>query len=208
MVRQENIQTASTVTSIIPSSTVNSEHNSTVIITHNNQPEPISSELINLDIINTLQKAKNWANRTSCNCSSSSQKGYRCDYGRSQSVTEGQGSVNGSKTGKLCHSEADDTFLPSNRAYTSTRSPSGHVQSQTEGLQQCISAHRVSDPCISVEKLHEFLPECEKHPGPSQHLKVTQCMALIDGKEKHDSLNRRMEGNNPPQPKQVPKTSQ
>ncbi|MBW0572298.1 hypothetical protein O181_112013 [Austropuccinia psidii MF-1] len=62
MVRKENIETASTVTSIIPASTVNSDHNSTIIITQNNQPEPISSELINLDIINTLQKAKNLAN--------------------------------------------------------------------------------------------------------------------------------------------------
>ncbi|MBW0539546.1 hypothetical protein O181_079261, partial [Austropuccinia psidii MF-1] len=62
VVRQENIETASTVTSIIPAGTVNSYHNSTVIITQNNQPEPISSELINLDISNTLQKAKNLAN--------------------------------------------------------------------------------------------------------------------------------------------------
>ncbi|MBW0505322.1 hypothetical protein O181_045037 [Austropuccinia psidii MF-1] len=50
MVRQENIETASTVTSIIPASTVNSDHNSTVIMTQNNQPEPIATELINLDI--------------------------------------------------------------------------------------------------------------------------------------------------------------
>ncbi|MBW0548383.1 hypothetical protein O181_088098 [Austropuccinia psidii MF-1] len=62
MVRQENIETASTVTSIIPVSTVNSDHNSTVIVTQNNQPEPISSELINFNISNTLQKAKNLAN--------------------------------------------------------------------------------------------------------------------------------------------------
>ncbi|MBW0593994.1 hypothetical protein O181_133709 [Austropuccinia psidii MF-1] len=62
MVRQENIETSSTVTSIIPESTVNSDHNSTVVTTQNNQPEPISSELINLDISNTLQKAKNLAN--------------------------------------------------------------------------------------------------------------------------------------------------
>ncbi|MBW0589747.1 hypothetical protein O181_129462, partial [Austropuccinia psidii MF-1] len=62
VVIQGNIETASTVTSIIPSSTVNSDHNSTVIVTQNNQPEPISSELINLDISNTLQKAKNLAN--------------------------------------------------------------------------------------------------------------------------------------------------
>ena len=62
MVRQENIETASTVTSIIPASTINSDHNNTVIVTQNNQPEPIYSQLINLDISNTLQKAKNLAN--------------------------------------------------------------------------------------------------------------------------------------------------
>ncbi|MBW0532184.1 hypothetical protein O181_071899 [Austropuccinia psidii MF-1] len=62
MVRQETIETAPTVTSIIPASTVNSDHNSTAIITQNNELEPISSELINLDISNTLQKAKNLAN--------------------------------------------------------------------------------------------------------------------------------------------------
>ncbi|MBW0509968.1 hypothetical protein O181_049683 [Austropuccinia psidii MF-1] len=84
------------------------------------------------------------------NPSSSSQKGYRCDYDRSQSATEGQG------------------------AETSRRSLSGHIQSRPEGLQQCISAQRVPDPCRSVEKLHEFLPDCEKIPGPSQHLQVTQ----------------------------------
>ncbi|MBW0548230.1 hypothetical protein O181_087945 [Austropuccinia psidii MF-1] len=61
MVRQENIETASTVTRIIPASTVNSDHNSTFIVTKNNQPEAISSELINLDISNTLQKAQNLA---------------------------------------------------------------------------------------------------------------------------------------------------
>ncbi|MBW0567930.1 hypothetical protein O181_107645, partial [Austropuccinia psidii MF-1] len=58
VVRQENIETASTVTSIIPASTVNSDHNSTIIVTQNIQPEPISSELVSLEISNTLQKAK------------------------------------------------------------------------------------------------------------------------------------------------------
>ncbi|MBW0468048.1 hypothetical protein O181_007763 [Austropuccinia psidii MF-1] len=52
----------------------------------------------------------------SYNPSSSSPKGYRHDYCRSQSVTEGQGSVNGSQTDKLCHSEADNTVLPSRRS--------------------------------------------------------------------------------------------
>ncbi|MBW0570746.1 hypothetical protein O181_110461 [Austropuccinia psidii MF-1] len=115
--------------------------------------------------------------------SSSAQKGHRHDYGRSQSVTEGQG------------------------AETFTRSLSGHLQSQPEGLQQYIAAQRVPDRCRSVEKPHELLPHCEKTPGPSQHLQVTQWMASIDGKEEHDALNRRMEGKNPPPPKKVPKTA-
>ncbi|MBW0574268.1 hypothetical protein O181_113983 [Austropuccinia psidii MF-1] len=88
--------------------------------------------------------------------SSSSKKGYRPDYGRRQSVTEGQG------------------------AETSTRSLSGHIQSHLEGLQQFIAAQRVPDPGRSVEKLHELLPDCEKIPGPYQHLQVTQWMASIN----------------------------
>ncbi|MBW0507474.1 hypothetical protein O181_047189 [Austropuccinia psidii MF-1] len=133
----------------------------------------------------------------SCNPSSSSQTGYRCDYGRSQSVTEGKGSVNGSQTAKLCYSEADNTFLPSKRADTATRSLSGNIQSQPEGLKKSISAQRVPDLFRSVKKLLQFLPDCEKIPGSSQHLKVTQWMASIDGKEKHDAFNSRMEVKQP-----------
>ncbi|MBW0515610.1 hypothetical protein O181_055325 [Austropuccinia psidii MF-1] len=109
----------------------------------------------------------------SYNPPSSSQKGYRCDYGRSQSVTEGQG------------------------AESTTRSLIGHLQSQPEGLKQCTAAQRVPDRCRSVEKLHEFLPDCEKVPGPSQHLQVNQWMAFIDGKEENDALNSRMEEKQP-----------
>ncbi|MBW0577535.1 hypothetical protein O181_117250, partial [Austropuccinia psidii MF-1] len=195
--RQENIETASKVTSIIPASTGNSDHNSTVIITQNHQPEPISSELINLYISNTLQKANNLSNRASYNPSSSPQKGHRRDYGRSQSVTEGQGSVDDLQVNILCHSEASDTVLPSKRDDTTTRSLSGHLQSHPAGLQQCIAAQRVPDPCRSVEKLHELLPDCEKIPGPSQHFQVTQWMSSIDGKEEHDYFNRRMEEKHP-----------
>ncbi|MBW0579446.1 hypothetical protein O181_119161 [Austropuccinia psidii MF-1] len=78
--------------------------------------------------------------------SSRSQKGHRHDYGRSQSVTEGQESVDDSQSNKLVYSEADNTFLPSNKAETITRSLSGHIQSQPEGLQQLIAAQRVPDP--------------------------------------------------------------
>ncbi|MBW0576978.1 hypothetical protein O181_116693 [Austropuccinia psidii MF-1] len=66
----------------------------------------------------------------SYNPSSSSQKGHRGDYGRSQSVTEGQGSVDDFQINKLRHSEADKTGLPSKRADTATRNLSGHLQSQ------------------------------------------------------------------------------
>ncbi|MBW0549519.1 hypothetical protein O181_089234 [Austropuccinia psidii MF-1] len=207
MARQENIETSSTATRIIPSSTANSDYNSTVIITQNNQPEPISPELISLDISNTLQKANNLANRASYNPSRSSQKGYRHDYSRSQPVTEGQRLVNGSQTNKLCHSDADNTVLPSKRADNTTRSLSGHIKSPPEGLQQCSAAQRVPDSCKSVKQLHEFLPDCEKTPGPSKNLKVNQWMTSIDGKEKHDAFNSRTEKNNPPSPKQVPKTA-
>ncbi|MBW0519232.1 hypothetical protein O181_058947 [Austropuccinia psidii MF-1] len=125
----------------------------------------------------------------SYNPSSSPQKGYSNDYGRCQSVTEVQGSVDDSQSNTLVHSKPDNTVLPSNRAETDTRSLSGNIQSQPEGLQQFISAQRVPDPCRSVEKLHEFLPECEKIAGPSQHLQITQWMASIDGKEKHYTFN-------------------
>ncbi|MBW0562126.1 hypothetical protein O181_101841 [Austropuccinia psidii MF-1] len=74
------------------------------------------------------------------------------------------------------------------------RTANGHIKSHPEGLQQCIAAQIVPDPCRYVEKLNELLPDCEKIPGPSQHLQVTQLMASIDGKEEHDAFNRRMEG--------------
>ncbi|MBW0573327.1 hypothetical protein O181_113042 [Austropuccinia psidii MF-1] len=48
-----------------------------------------------------------------------------------------------------------------------------------------------------MEKLHEFLPDCEKIPGPTQYLQVTQWMASIDGKEEHSSFNRRMQEKQP-----------
>ncbi|MBW0527497.1 hypothetical protein O181_067212 [Austropuccinia psidii MF-1] len=120
----------------------------------------------------------------SYNPSRSSQKVHRGDYGRGQSVTEGQGSVDDFQINKLFHSEADNTILPPNRTGTATRSLSGHIKSQPEGLQQSTAAQTVPDPCRSVEKLHEFLPD-----------------------EEHDAFNSRMEGKNPPPPKQVPKTA-
>ncbi|MBW0555475.1 hypothetical protein O181_095190 [Austropuccinia psidii MF-1] len=78
------------------------------------------------------------------------QKTHRHDYGRSQSDTEGQGPVKDFYNNTLSNSEADDTILPSKRSDTATRSLSGHLKSQPEGLQQCTAAQRVPDPCRSV----------------------------------------------------------
>ncbi|MBW0571621.1 hypothetical protein O181_111336 [Austropuccinia psidii MF-1] len=100
--------------------------------------------------------------------SSSSQKGHRRDYGRSQSDREGQGSVKDFHNNKLSNSEADDTTLPSKRADTPTRSLSGHLQSQPEVLKQCTTEKRVPDPCRSMEKLHELITDYKKTPGSSQ----------------------------------------
>ncbi|MBW0570418.1 hypothetical protein O181_110133 [Austropuccinia psidii MF-1] len=131
------------------------------------------------------------------NPSSSSQKGHRRDYGRSQSVTEGKGSVDDLQINKSCHSEAYNVILPSKRADTATGSLGGHIKSQPEGLQQCTAAPRIPDPCRSMEKMHEFLPDCEKILGPSQHLQVTQWMTSIDGKEENDAFNSRLEEKQP-----------
>ncbi|MBW0543047.1 hypothetical protein O181_082762 [Austropuccinia psidii MF-1] len=140
MARQENIETTSTATIVL--------------------------------FLSTLQKAKNLANdqKQAITPKEAPKKGYRCDYDRRQSVTQGQGSVNEAQTDILCHSEADDTSLPSERAGTITRTLSGPLKSQDKGLQQCLAAKRLPDPCSSVEKLQELLPDCEKISGPSQYL--------------------------------------
>ncbi|MBW0591145.1 hypothetical protein O181_130860 [Austropuccinia psidii MF-1] len=133
----------------------------------------------------------------SYNPSSSSQKGNRRDYGGSQPGTEGKGSVDDFQPTKIGHSDSDNTILPSQRADTTTRSRSGHIQSRQQSIQQCTTVQGVPDPGRSVEKLHEFLPDCEKVPGPSQYLKIAQWMEFIDGKEKHDALDTRMEEKQP-----------
>ncbi|MBW0565467.1 hypothetical protein O181_105182 [Austropuccinia psidii MF-1] len=139
--------------------------------------------------------------------SSSFQKGHRCDYGRSQSDTEGQGSVKDFHDNKLSNSEADDTILASKRANSAARSLSGDLQSQPEGLQQCTEAQRVPDTCRSLEKLHGLIPDCKKIPGSSQNLKVTQWMAAMDGKEEYDAFDSRMEQKQPFTTKASAKTS-
>ncbi|MBW0579417.1 hypothetical protein O181_119132 [Austropuccinia psidii MF-1] len=117
----------------------------------------------------------------SFNHSSSSHKGNRRDCGRSQPGTEGKGSVDDLQTTKIGHSDADNTILPLQKADTATRSLSGHIQSQPKSLQQCPAIQGIPDTFRSVEELHEFLPDCEKIPGPSQYLQIAQWMASMDG---------------------------
>ncbi|MBW0581205.1 hypothetical protein O181_120920 [Austropuccinia psidii MF-1] len=105
------------------------------------------------------------------------------------------------------HSEADNTILPSKRADTATTSLCGHIQSQPQCIQQCTSVQGVPDPCRPVEELHEFLPDCEKIPGPSQYLQIAQWMASIDGEENMMFLTLEWRKNNLPPPKTVPKTA-
>ncbi|MBW0576758.1 hypothetical protein O181_116473 [Austropuccinia psidii MF-1] len=125
--------------------------------------------------------------------SSSSQKGNRRDYGRSQPGTERKGSVDEFQTTKIGHSDANKTILPSQRADTATRSHSGHKQCQPQSIQQFPAVQGVPDPCRYVEKLHEFLPDCEKVPRPYQYLQIAQWMESIHGEEEHDFLDTRME---------------
>ncbi|MBW0594108.1 hypothetical protein O181_133823 [Austropuccinia psidii MF-1] len=105
------------------------------------------------------------------------------------------------------HSDADNIILPSQRADTTIRSLSGHIQSQTQSIQQCPAVQGVEDPCRSVEKLHEFLPDFEKIPGPSQYLQIAQWMASIGGEEKHDALDTRMEEKQPSTTQESAKSS-
>ncbi|MBW0568791.1 hypothetical protein O181_108506 [Austropuccinia psidii MF-1] len=56
-------------------------------------------------------------------------------------------------------------------------------------------------------KLHELIPDCQKIPGSSQHLQVTQWMASIDGKEEYDAFNSRMEEKQPSTTKESAETS-
>ncbi|MBW0558406.1 hypothetical protein O181_098121 [Austropuccinia psidii MF-1] len=111
--------------------------------------------------------------------------------------TRSGASYNPSSSSHKGNSDDDDTILPSQRDDTTPRSFSGHIQSQPQRLQQFPAVQGVPDPCRFVEKLHEFLPDCEKVPGPSQYLQISQWMASIDGEEKHDSLHTRMEEKQP-----------
>ncbi|MBW0577170.1 hypothetical protein O181_116885 [Austropuccinia psidii MF-1] len=143
----------------------------------------------------------------SYNTSRSSQKGHRRDYGRSQSVTEGQGSVDDLQINKLCLSEAVNTILPSNRAETATGSLIGNLQSQPEGLQQCISAQRVPDPCIYVKNCINSYLTVRKFLGHPNTCKLLNGWLPLMEKKNMMLSTAEWRQDNPPPPKQVAKTS-
>ncbi|MBW0589702.1 hypothetical protein O181_129417 [Austropuccinia psidii MF-1] len=143
--------------------------------------------------------------RASYKPSSSSQKGHRCDYGRSQSDREGQGSVKDFHNNKLFNSEADDTIIPSKRADTATRSLSGHLQSQPEGLQQDTVEQRVPDPCRSVENCMNSYLTVRKFLGHPNTCKLLNGWHPLMKKKNMILSTAEWRKNNPPPPKQVPR---
>ncbi|MBW0475816.1 hypothetical protein O181_015531 [Austropuccinia psidii MF-1] len=144
---------------MIPASTLNSDHNSTILITQHNQPEPISSELINLDISNTLQKANNLANNRE----------------------------------------------PAIASQATPKKVIDMIMAEFNQLQKDKARRPTTIHCStnSTRYLQIFLPDCEKIPGPSQHLQVTQLME----KKKMMPLTAEWRNKNPPPPKQVLKTA-
>ncbi|MBW0589508.1 hypothetical protein O181_129223, partial [Austropuccinia psidii MF-1] len=76
-----------------------------------------------------------------------------------------------------------------------------------EGLQQCTAAQRVPDPCRSVENLHEFLPDCEKVPGPSHTFKLLNGWHPLLEKKNMMLLTAEWRKNNTSPPKTSAKTA-
>ncbi|MBW0547134.1 hypothetical protein O181_086849 [Austropuccinia psidii MF-1] len=141
------------------------------------------------------------------NPSSSSQKGHRRDYGRGQSVTEEQGSVDDLQINKLCHSEADNTILPSNRTETATRILSGHIQSQPEGNNNALQ-HKEYQILVYLWKdfMNSYLT-VRKFLGHPNTCKLLNGWHPLMEKKNMMHLTPEWRKNNPPPPKQVPKTA-
>ncbi|MBW0594185.1 hypothetical protein O181_133900 [Austropuccinia psidii MF-1] len=95
-------------------------------------------------------------------------------------------------------------YLPKDLKTPQEASVDIYIASQ-KAYNNALQHKRVSDPCRSVEKLHEIIPDCKKIPGSSQYLQVTQWMASTDGKEEYDAFNSRMDENIPSPPKRVPR---
>ncbi|MBW0518461.1 hypothetical protein O181_058176 [Austropuccinia psidii MF-1] len=143
----------------------------------------------------------------SYNPSNSSQKGHRRDYGRSQSVTEEQGSIDHFQVDKLCHSESDNTVLPSNRADTTTRSLSGHLKASQKAYNNALQ-HKEYQILADLWKnfMHSYLT-VRKFVGHPNTCKLLNGWHPLMEKKNMMLLTAEGRKNNPPPPKQVPKTA-
>ncbi|MBW0588159.1 hypothetical protein O181_127874 [Austropuccinia psidii MF-1] len=185
MVRQENIETASTVTSIILASTVNPDHNSTVIATQNNKPEQIFSELINLDIINTLQKANNLRNNQEAAITPKAAPKKVIDMTMAEA-----NELQKDKELTPPHEASVDIYKASQKAY---RNVLQHKEYQilADLWKNCMNSY------LTVRKFLGYPSACRLLNGWNPLMEKKKMMLLTADWRK----------NNPPPPKQVPKTA-
>ncbi|MBW0486763.1 hypothetical protein O181_026478 [Austropuccinia psidii MF-1] len=185
MARQENIETSSTATSIIPASTADSDYNSTVIIAQKNQPEPISSELISLDISNTLQKAKNLANNWEpvITPQAAPRKVIYVIMEESNQLKKG-------KELKLLQEASVDIYKASKKAYNNALK---HKEYQI-----------LADLCKNCMNSYLTLRKFLGHPNTC---KLLNGWHPLMEKKNIMLLTAEWRKNNPPPPKQVPKTA-
>ncbi|MBW0572727.1 hypothetical protein O181_112442 [Austropuccinia psidii MF-1] len=143
----------------------------------------------------------------SYNPSRSSQKGHRCDYGRSQSVTEGQGSVDDLQINKSCHSEADNIIFPSNRAGTTTRSLSEHIKKSKKAYNNALQ-HKEYQILADMWKhcMNSYLT-VRKFLGHPNTCKLLNGWHPLMEKKNMILLTAGWRKNNPQPPKKVPKTA-
>ncbi|MBW0462111.1 hypothetical protein O181_001826 [Austropuccinia psidii MF-1] len=126
----------------------------------------------------------------SYNPSSKSQKGNRHDYGRGQSVTEGQGSVDDFKKLTLPQEASVDIYKDSQKAYNNALQQKKY-QILSDLWKNCINAY------LPVRK---FLG----HPSTS---KLLNGWHPLMEKKKMMLLTAEWRTNNSPPPKKVPKTA-
>ncbi|MBW0544437.1 hypothetical protein O181_084152 [Austropuccinia psidii MF-1] len=143
----------------------------------------------------------------SYNPSRSSQKGYRHDYGRSQSVTEGQGSVNESQIDRLCHSDTNNPFplqtqlkIPQQAFVKIYKSSQKAYNNALQHKEYQILADLWKNCMNSSLTVRKFL-------GNQKTCKLLNGWNPLMEKKKMILLTAEWRKNNPPPPKQVPKNS-
>ncbi|MBW0574499.1 hypothetical protein O181_114214 [Austropuccinia psidii MF-1] len=141
------------------------------------------------------------------NPSSSSQKGHRRYYGKSQSVTEGQGSFDDLQIDKLCHSEADKAFLPSKRAETATRSLITHYKAIQKAYNNALQHKEYQIlPDLWKKCINSYLTVIKFLVHPNTCKLINRWHPLME-KKNMMLLTEEWRKNNPPPPKKVPKTA-